>query len=511
MLDPTPIIFSLCATGESTMQANSRTVRIIAAALLLLPPLLMLPACFTRHAITSDEIRSEELTQQQVRPGDQLQLTYPDGVVMLLENWIVTYPFVEGEIDEVDGKVPSEEVAGTKLRRFNIEDALKVEIMRLNAGRTTAMVSGITIGGLGVLVGLLFLALSCPHVYVTSTHGTGASTTQLVGEAYPGAMFKGMQRTDYLPLPPAMPGGPTLISIRNDHRERQWVDYARVGIVRQGAGESVVAAVDGVVLVSQTVPPAVATANGHDVLRALRLADGNAWQSVPGNARAAERSPGFDDDRLEVSFNVSDPGDYVFIVTAENTHWYEAALGQAIGQAGSHYAALVSSQTSASRTVLQQWRDAAGIDLQVESGGNIETVTPFGTAGFRTSAVADVDVENAGTVTFRMRSAAHYWRFDSVRLMRVVDRTPAMTLIEPACLSCGDRASALRRLDGHYYELRKVGERLDLEATLPDNGTAFLITSGYYNIEPISQTASRGMPALRDIAGKMEASLRNGR
>ncbi|HYI12199.1 MAG TPA: hypothetical protein VEK57_24305 [Thermoanaerobaculia bacterium] len=461
--------------------------------------------------MTSDEIRSEEITQRQIRPGDQLQLTYPDGVVMLLENWIVTYPFVEGEIDEVDGNVPSEEVAGTKLRRFNIEDALKVEIMRLNLGRTTAMASGITIGGLALLVGLVFLAYSCPHVYVTSAYGTSASATQLIGEAYPGAMFKGMQRTDYLLLPPSMPGSPTLISIRNDHRERQWVDYARVGIVRHGADERAVASVDGVVLVSQTVPPAVVTANGHDVLTALGRTDGNAWQSVPGNASAAERSATSNDDRLNVSFNVTDPGDYVFIVTAENTHWYEAALGQAIGEGGSHYAALVSSRTTASQTVLQQWRDAAGIDLQVESNGNIDAVTPFGTAGFRTSAVADVIVETAGTVTFRMRSAAHYWRFDSVRLMRVVDRTPAMTFIEPACLSCGDRAAALRHVDGHYYELRKVGERLDLEATLPNNGTAFLVTSGYYNIEPISQTASSGMPPLREIAGKMETSLRNGR
>src|SRR5687768_5822987 len=181
--------------------------RIVVCCLLLLPAILFAIACYSGKPVDRAGLDDPKAREHRIR------LTYPKGDVILMPNWTLEYPYVIAEIDESRGMVESDPVEKyAHLRRFNLDEATKIETYRLSPWRIAGLSTGATIAGIA-LVTLVLVSGSCPAVYVID----GTQET-IAGEAYPGAIFKSVQRDDLLRLPGA--NGRTLtVRLVNDDPE----------------------------------------------------------------------------------------------------------------------------------------------------------------------------------------------------------------------------------------------------------------------------------------------------
>ncbi len=168
-----------------------------------------------------------------------LKLTYPEGDVILLPHWTVEYPYVLGEIDEQRGPVPSEPVEKyARFRRFSLDDATKIETYRLSPWKIAGLSGASLIGGIAIMA-LIAVATSCPTVYVVD----GTQQT-IAGEAYPGAIFRSVQRDDLLRLPGAN-GRTMTVRMVNNNPEIQYTDSGRLVLIEHAETQRALATHDG--------------------------------------------------------------------------------------------------------------------------------------------------------------------------------------------------------------------------------------------------------------------------
>ncbi len=426
----------------------------------------------------------------------RLRLTYPNGNVIIKQGWTVAYPFIVGEIDESRGVVPSDPVERSAThRRFNVDEATKVESYKLS-GWKVAGLSGAAVVGAVVAAALIIVATSCPTVYVVD----GAQQV-LVGEAYPGAIFRSVQREDLLPLPP-IEGSTLKLRLRNDNPEIQYTDAASLMLIEHQPNQRAVATHDGRALVvsGSRAPARVIDLNGADVSERVRAADDLVWQSDMDVAfRAGQRDPR---EGLVATFDESSAERLALEIRAENTLWMSAVFHSGFAMMGSSFGPLMKAANSAERTRIEAWRAREGVDLRVEllRDGNwseVALVQTPGVAALRTMAVP-LGPAGTGQVQVRLSGGFGFWRIGSVALTTIIDDEPEATIV-----SSSEARALVGEKDGRYHVMRQYGESVDLTFALPPQGTgvrtAFLASSGYYNPLP-PQTRRPQLAALNAIS-----------
>ena len=467
---------------------------------LLLPVLVALVSCYS--AAVADRAAVEQPEARKHR----LRLTYPAGHVIIMPEWTVEYPFVIGEIDETSGNVPSDPVErSANLRRFNLDEATKVETYKTSPLKI-AGVSGLSIVGAMVAFALILAATSCPTVYVVD-----GAHERVVGEAYPGAIFRSVQREDLLPLPPLGSSTVTL-RLRNDNPEVQYTDYAALIVVKHTTHQSALATHDGRVLLSEGSNPPVRVLDleGSDVTAVTRSADSLVWQSDMDAAfRSGRRELR---EGIVATFENPKSAPAALVIAAENTLWMSAVFHRGFAMMGSSFGPMMRIANQADRAGIGTWRAREGVDLRVEvwrDGQWAQTAivqTP-GVVALRTMAVP-LGTVAAGELRVRLSGGFGFWRIGSVALTEVVDVAPVTTTI-PAASTGGWFA----RADGDYHVMKSTGDSVDLTFALPPPGdgerSLFLATSGYYNpLAPKPRVPQ--LAALNEIRSTPGALARSG-
>lgn len=459
--------------------------RIAVWCLLLLPLALIAVACYTGKPVDRaglDDAKARE---------HRLRLTYATGNVILMPNWTLEYPHVIGEIDESKGVVPSEPVERfAHMRRFNLDDATKIESYRVSPLKIAGLSTGLAIAGISLAM-LLIVATSCPTVYVVD----GAQAT-VAGEAYPGAIFRSVQRDDLLHLPGA--NGRTLtVRMANNNPEIQYTDSAQVMLVEHASSQRALATHDGhpVLVEGSQTPSRAIDLDGNDMIERVRAIDDAVWQSDLDRAFLAKRR----DLREGLVVTFEQPRGNAIEITAENTLWMSAVFHQGFSMLGGTFDKAINVANKAERAGIDSWRAREGADLRVEVLRDGEwtqaaVVQTPGVAALRTMLVPIGDVDET-ELQIRLSGGFGFWRIGSIALTTIVDKLPETTIITAKNDPIGEK-------DGRYHVLSEYGSSVDLTFELPERTgaarTAFLASSGWYNPLPPKRKLPR-VAALNEL------------
>ena len=382
--------------------------------------------------------------------------------------------------------------------RFDLRQATQIETGESDAFATVTKVVGVTGAVFG---GILLIAIltkeSCPFVYVDRGNGM-----ELVGEAYPGAAFRSVQRDDLLSLG-SVGEGDVHVRLRNEARETQFTDRAELIVVDHSSGLEAVATPDArVVLLRDSTPPASAEVEGADVTADLTEPDGRFWERDVVRASNASTRPAGDsvvvDLKTPAAFGSSTPEALALDLQIGNTPLVDLVFGRFFAAMGQNLKTFVSKGNAAgSGTRINNWLTREGVRLTVEVDDGtgfrrVATISPTGPARTRRIAVPLDVPTGTRSLRARLRGGVGFWRFDAIRLASIArEATHATTVTATRAISSrqGTAVDLVAAVDQVHNALETLDETLDLTFRPPPprpglDRTMLLLTTGYYNVHP---------------------------
>jgi hypothetical protein len=460
-------------------------------------------SCHSWHAVPLSKY-------EETRPQDaaeRIRVTPADGgSPFVLRVTHLEYPKVTGFQETEKGEPTETSVT------YDVTQAKKIEVWRLDGWNTAFLVGGIVLGALAIAALIVVLTkTSCPFVYVDD--GTGL---RFVGEAYSGATSRATQRDDMLPLP-SLGRTPSLV-LSNEAWERQFTDLLEIVVVdHPGASRALATSDAGVVLLGEPWSPRVAAdLDGTDVRDRLLSSDGSDWQT--DLSAAAWRADPPTREGLVLSFANPRAGEPVALeLDGGNTPWLDVVFGRFFALLGDRLSAYQDdTDRPESGAAMRAWREREGVDLlvEVEREGTWERVSVIPTVGpaSRRHFAVPLGALPKGEFRVRLSGGVGFWRFDRVALAPVLPGPLNLARYAPSAASpAGAEARAqLARVDGSYQVLADRGDRIALSFELPAPAPglardAFLHTSGYYRVNrPPEASLSVGtLVKLRDEPGSL--------
>lgn len=491
-----PYVSGLAISGDGLVELNLNNVTSIA----LLTP--QAPRGKRATIIPLDSVRRNP----DLLKSGSVRFETSKGDIVLRDISRVQDSWVTGRLAGGDGEI-----------RADLAKVSVVEIRELNGPRTFLKSAGLAAGVVAVVAIVVALTkTSCPFVYVDYGNGW-----ELVGEAYSGAAFRSTQRDDLLPLPELGDAGTIRIRLRNEAHETQYTDRAELVIVEHAPHVRALSTFDGrAVLVGEArVPGSARDGRGHDVTSLVSGRDERLWLTDPQAVAAVE--DGRLEDQLTVEFTMPPNGTPVLELVAANTAWLDLVFGRFFAAMGDHLPVyLARGNDSAAGPRIQRWREREGVDLIVElrtgdSWQRVAVVPTVGPAALREIAIPlPLDrTREPDPLTVRVRGGLGFWRIDRLALSVLDDGVPAVQRVQAsrAHATAGrDELAAISATDGHYDALSEMSESLEMAFSLPPrvdglSRTAFLFTSGYYNVHTPVQARFRPgtLKTIRDEAGAL--------
>jgi hypothetical protein len=232
------------------------------------------------------------------------------------------------------------------------------------------------------------------------------------------------------------------------------------------------------------------------------------------------------EDQITAEFSAPPNGMPVLELVAGNTAWLDLVFGRffaAMGDRLSEY--LIRGNDPEAGPRIERWREREGVDLIVElrtgdSWRQVAVVPTVGPAALREIAIPlPLEQTNRhGHVAVRIRGGLGFWRIDRLGLSLQDDSQPTVRRVQAIrahATAGGDTLAAISSTDGIYDALIEMNESLEMAFTLPPRAagqtrSAFLFTSGYYNVHP--QVQPRWLPGtLKVIRDEPGAFSRFGR
>jgi hypothetical protein len=452
--------------------------------ILLLPLSGPLPGCnaWKPAPVTQLEL-SGELKPRRVR------LTTDRAVIEMVVIEVL-YPYVEGYAVDGVGRATKERVV------VDLREVRRAEIYQFDGRRSALSLAAAVDAPVSVIAATLFMVLlqtSCPYVYVDAGEGLA-----LVGEAYPGAVLRSLERDDLLPLP-ALPQGQLKLRLSNEAYETQYTDRAALILVDHEPSLRALATPDAKIVY---VGPATAATEildlrGADQSEKLLRQDGDLWEGVLFSAALSTDPPLREG--LVASFPAPAPGARpVLELVLGNSSWLDVVFSRYFALYGNFLRAFfrVEDNPAWSAEVVR-WRERAGIDLRVElsRGGAFRPVTVVLTQGplaLRHLAIPLPEVapgDASEPLRVRVSGGVGFWRFDAIALSQERPGEASVHELTPASaeLDGEDQLPLLLAADDRRQVLEEIGQRVDLRFELPvlPEGKvrdAFLLTRGYYNV-----------------------------
>jgi hypothetical protein len=366
----------------------------------------------------------------------------------------------------------------------------RVDVIDPDNGRTVASYLGTALGvAAGAFVIFMILVLifkeSCPYVYANT-----GEVFVMEGEIYSGAIFRGLERLDYLPLPNIRPVEDAYqIRIANELKEHQHTNLANLMVVNHPEGTQLWMDQEGRPhLVTNPIPPSSAFSEmGED---------------LSGQVAATDRSVFFfdeeeaDTNRLYLHFpkpeNVENA---TLLLNLKNTLWGDYVYGEFSRKMGHFYTSWVQMQNRKSAIEVKQRMDQMGFPMRVlletdEGWKPVQTLSLIGPLSNRDLAVSvDLSRVSGEEIRLRLESSFMFWEVDYAAM----DLTPAKPLevielkpVKAFGTAESNARASLTEDDGLYLDQWETGDVTEVHFEAPPipEGyvqSCFLHSKGYYN------------------------------
>lgn len=343
--------------------------------------------------------------------------------------------------------------------------------------------------GAGIMGMLIILIISvggsCPYIY--SYNG---EAFVFEGEAYGGAIFRGLERDDYMPLSNLKAGdGICKILISNELQEHQFTNLAELVVVDHPVGTRVVPDIHGVAhLLKNPVSPTKATsAGGQDLLKTMTAIDDESF--IFNEVDEESNFLGLEFNRPAEAKNAK------LILYLQNTQWGEYVFGEFGSKFGTQYSKWVERQNELPVAESQSKSSRSDFKIMVSLRTNngwevVEQIPPVGPMAGR-EIVVPIDLEkvSGSKVEIQVKSSFMFWEADFAAMDFSSIIGLASLPIKPACAFGTHHVDALPALesdDDKYLVQTVVGDVVEVQFNVPETQTGmarsyYLHTKGYYN------------------------------
>lgn len=367
------------------------------------------------------------------------------------------------------------------------ENIKEIRVIDHNTGKTVLSYIFTPIGWAGagvVAIGIIAAASSCPYVYAYD-----GEAYIFEGETYSGAIFRGLERDDYMPLPDlAQNDGIYKIRISDELKEHQYTNLANLVAVNHPKGTKVLPDKYGKPqLIVQQRPPVMAfSENGKNVLRQILSTDQDVF---PFNEETATN-------QLYLSFDkpqLAKTGKLVMNV--RNSLWGDMVYAEFSKKFGIAYMPWIAQQNQLSKEDFQArpYRRDFKLVVAIKTTNGWETVDdlePIGPLGNRDVVLPmELGDANGDKVELRLSSSFMFWEIDHAAMDFSPNPQLALREVKPSQAfgpNNHDARAALADDDDQYLEQMVVGDftEVHFESVPTQPGmeqTIYLHTKGYYN------------------------------
>ena len=384
-----------------------------------------------------------------------------------------------------------------------LSDVSMVWTRQGNGVGTALVVLGGIVAATGIAALIVMLTKeSCPFLYADD-----GTEFRLEGELYSGAVFKGLERRDFLKLHSlaATPEGYRL-KIANEADETQYTDELTLIAVDHPKDIDVYAGSDGVIhtVRSPEAPLAAEDFEGKDFTASVSAADGRMWSSNPVGKDPED--PANWKSGLVLRFpKPPSAGQAKLVVRIGNTYWADFAFGKFFGL---------------KVPAMQPWYQKVGADagvrakgerLMTEQGLGLKVQVqgrngwrdagffyPTGPFGIQDD-VLTVPLESTpdDVLTVRLQGGTFFWMIDYAAVDYSPDLPVDAQALSPAKAlddSGKDIRASLLRTDADYFVMPEPGNHAFVTFPAPParpgmERSLLLRTSGYYTMHPRDQDA----------------------
>ncbi len=235
---------------------------------------------------------------------------------------------------------------------INLESIDRVEVYDRDLGRTIANYIGVSIGVFAIIIIVILLTKSsCPYIY--SYDGDGFV---FEGESYGGAIFKPLERVDYIPLSGLRTvDGLSTVRITNELYEKQFVNQVRlIEIETEPDAQALIDRHGTIHIISDPIDPIKATSEGLDYTKELQ-ANNLLGFYFDGSSNTTSITLEFPNSMNEGKL----------LVNAKGSLWLDYVFGEFTKLLGNEYPEFIQKQNKKSPEELQKWIKDQNLQLNV--------------------------------------------------------------------------------------------------------------------------------------------------
>ncbi len=366
----------------------------------------------------------------------------------------------------------------------------KIEVYDPDTGATTA---SFILGGIGIFFGaLLIVAIiflltksSCPFLYVNN-----GQEFVFAGEIYSGAIFKSIERDDYLALPRLNIDSVLEIKISNKLKEQQFINQVGVLQVSHPRGTKILPDRYGKIhLLQSRVEMIKANVGKQDIKALIQKHD-----SIQFSFNAEHRNDYFND--VVITFpkpkNVKEGH---LILNLKNSLWGDYVFGEFTKLFGSAYPSWIEKQNKKEKPDLAGWTTEQGLNIKVSIEQNnewkyVDIVDLVGPLAFR-EVVVPIELTGNSSDLLKIRLSAGFmlWDLDYAGIDYTADENIDVSYLNPLTAIANDGTNALSSLtekDNVYHVQKNIGDEVAITFRLAANKSAgvqdyVFHSRGYYN------------------------------
>jgi hypothetical protein len=426
-----------------------------------------------------------------VQKAKEVIIETRDGKKFTLSQVRVEYPVLIGLADTGSGYIRHKTV------KLDISDVNSVVVKNVNLEMTiVAGVAGVALVCAAVFAVIMLTKESCPLVY-----SRDGDKKALEGELYSGAIFRSMERKDFLKLNHLKPSaGRCTLDLSNEADETQYTDELILLAVDHPIGTDVLPDATGRIrTVSSPVPPVSAhDEKDADALNLIRRADGHVWNANPFN-----RNPEHDgdlQDGIVLRFNrPADAEQAKLVVRIGGTWWADYFLKDMMAMYGNTQESWNRSMDDDPQAGLRaerfMKRQGLSLNVSVMRNGQWEEAGyfyPTGPVAFQDELMV-LPLDGVGDeLVVRLSGGVLFWMVDYVAADFNEDTTVRVSEIIPDKAETSDGVNVVKLItasDDQYLSMPRIGDRVSVDYLVPPKSLGLdrsyvLRSEGYYTIHP---------------------------
>lgn len=365
----------------------------------------------------------------------------------------------------------------------------KIEVYDPDTGATTAsfVLGGVAIaGGVSLIIVIIIILTksSCPFVYVDNGDGY-----VFAGEIFSGAIFKSIERDDFLLLPVPDSVKSIEINISNKLKEKQFINQVKLLQVSHPAGTEVLPdRLGNMHLIANKRQLLNAQCAEQDVTPLLKNLD---------DTHFTFNSESGQDYFNEVVMTFPKPTDSKeghLILNAKNSLWGDYLFGEFTHLFGKSYSSWIEKQNKKPRAEASRWAEEQGLAMKVFVEENnqwkyVDRVDLVGPLAFRNLVVPiDLNGNHQNSLRIKISAAFMMWDVDYLAMDYSSDEgidVKDLPLSQAITNEGINAIEAIARNDNSYLNQLNTGEELHLsfpntKPSLNKTNSFVLYTRGYY-------------------------------